>query len=522
MLPHYIEANRAQLYLLPPSMEDWLPAQHLVWFVLDVLSVVETAAFHERYTNGGWEGGRPAYHPEMMLGLLIYAYCTGVRSSRKIERLCSSDVAYRVISADSIPDHATIARFRAEHQEAIKGVFVDVLRICAKAGLASLGTVAIDGTKMEAAASLDANRQADAIEAEVARILAEAEMTDNNEQDLFGAGSDQQLPPELARRSSRLAHLRAAQAELRARQARAEEAAAEEAAKARAAAAEGRKLDGRKPTRNPQVELARARADVEVARRRAARRLQAAAEGRKLPGPKPRPDAARSRSQELPKAQARLHAAEAAVAEAARKERVNVTDPASRVMKTERCFIQGYNAQAAVNEHLIVIASGVTSETNDVRQLVPMMAQIQRMATAAGIEGRLNLVLADAGYWSDDNATAQGPDRLIATTNDRKRRQALREQGPCSGPPPVGVSPREAMEHRLRTAEGANSYKKRSQTVEPVFGSTKANHGYRRFLRRGLAAVESEWSLICTIHNLLKLFQHQSSAGSADPVPATA
>ncbi len=513
MAPQYIEANRDQLYLLPPSMQDWLPAEHLVWFVLDVLSIVKSAGFHDRYANGSREGGRPAYHPEMMLALLVYAYCTGVRSSRQIERLCSSDVAYRVICADCIPDHATIARFRADHQEAIKEVFVDVLRLCARAGLASLGTVAIDGTKMGANAALSANREAAAIEAEVARILAEADVADSNEQTLFGASAGHQLPPELSRRSSRLAHLRAAQAELEARQAQAEAAAAEQSTEAQAAAAEGRKLHGRKPTKDPHVELARAQAEVEVARQRASKRAQAEAEGRKLPGRKPTPDSPRSRSRELPDAQARLQAAEAAVAEAARKARVNVTDPQSRIMKTESGFIQAYNAQAATNEHQIVIANGVTQEVNDVRQLIPMMAQAQRMVRAADIEDEFGQVLADAGYWSDENATAPGPDRLIATIKDRKQRQAAREKGLCSGPPPAGASPLDAMEHRLRTAEGAASYKLRSQTVEPVFGSTKANCGFRRFMRRGLPAAESEWSLICTIHNLLKLFRREGRAG---------
>lgn len=509
MAPQYIEANRDQLYLLPPSMQDWLPAGHLAWFVLDVIGVVKTTAFHDRYANGGREGGRPAYHPEMMLALLVYAYCTGVRSSRQIERLCGSDVAYRVICAGNIPDHATIANFRASNEEAIKGVFVDVLRLCAEAGLASLGTVAIDGTKMAANAALSANREAAAVEAEVGRLMAEADKTDSDEQALFGDRNGQQLPPELSRRSSRLAHLRAAQAELEARQAQAEAAANEETAKARAAAAEGRKLDGRKPAKDPHVELARAQAELEVARQRAAKRAQAEAEGRKLPGPKPNPDSPRSRSRQLSDALARLQAAEATVAEAARQARVNVTDPQSRIMKTASSFIQGYNAQAAVNQHQIVIGNGVTQEGNDVRQLIPMMDRAQRTARDAGIEDEFGQVLVDAGYWSDENATAPGPARLIATAKDRKQRQAVRAKEPCSGPPPADASPREAMEHRLRTPEGAASYKLRSQTVEPVFGSTKANHGFRRFMRRGLPAVESEWSLICTIHNLLKLFRHQ-------------
>ena len=181
-------------------MRDWLPESHLVWFVLDVVNAIDRAAFHARHVRSG--PGRPAYHPDQMLGLLIYAYANGVRSSRQIQRLCSSDVAYRVICADRRPDHATIARFRADHQEAFKEVFVDVLRLCARAGLASLGTVAIDGTKIEANAAMSANRQAETIRAEVERILKEAEATDAKEQALFGSGSGRDLPAHLASRSS--------------------------------------------------------------------------------------------------------------------------------------------------------------------------------------------------------------------------------------------------------------------------------------------------------------------------------
>ena len=510
MANQYVVADRDQLFLLPPSMRDWLPESHVVWFVLDVVSAIEKDVFHERYVRGG--PGRPAYHPDQMLALLIYAYSNGVRSSRQIQRLCGSDVGYRVICADRIPDHTTIARFRVDHHEAFKHVFVDILRLCAAAGLASLGTVAIDGTKIEANAALSANRQADTIRAEVERILKEAEMADEAEQTLFGASVGNQLPAHLARRSSRLTHLQAAQAELQAQQTRAEARAAKETEAHRAAAAQGRRLPGRRPVEDPHAELARARIDLEVARQRAAKREQADAEGRRRPGPKPRPDAPQSRHRELPNAQARLEAAEAAVAEAAKVAKVNVTDPQSRVMKAPTRFIQGYNAQSAVNQHQIVLATAVTQQGNDFHQFVPMVSGVRRNARLVGLDDPIGRALADAGYWSDANATAPGPDRLIATTKDYKQRRAAREMGLCVGPPPADASPLEAMEHRMRTAEGASTYAMRSQTVEPVYGTVKAVLGFRRFSRRGHAAAESEWSFVCAVHDLLKLFRHRRQA----------
>lgn len=506
MANQYIVANRNQLYLLPPAMTDWLPADHLVWFVLDVVGVVDRSAFHTRRVRSG--PGRPAYDPDQMLALLIYAYANGVRSSRQIERLCASDVAYRVSCGDRIPDHATIARFRADHEEAFKQVFADVLRLCAAAGLANLGVVAIDGTKVEANAAMSANREAETIRAEVERILEQAGVADAQEQSLPEVGIGKALPAHLAGRPSRLTHLRAAQAELDIQRAMAEQRAVKETAAAREAAEKGRTLRGAKPTRDPYVELARAQIEVQVLRERAAQPSKSEAKGRRKPGAKPRPDAPQSRHRALPDAEARLQAAEAAVVEAARTAKVNVTDPQSRIMKTQTGFVQGYNAQGAVNELQIVLANDVTQQVNDFQQWVPMMSATRRNAHLVGIQGRVGLGLGDAGYWSDANAIAPGPDRLIATLKDHKQRRAAREMGLCVGPPPADASVLEAMEHRLRTQEGAATYALRSQTVEPVFGIIKATLNFRRFSRRGLSAVQSEWNLVCAIHNLLKLFRH--------------
>jgi transposase len=515
MARSYLSCDRDQLFLLPTSMREWLPDGHLVWFVLDVVAKVNTSAFHARHPNDGV--GRRAYNPDMMLALLMYAYCKGVRSSRRIEQLCETDVAYRVICANQAPDHGTIARFRAVHEQAITAVFVDVLVLCAGAGLTTLGTIAIDGTKMAADAALDANRSAEAIRAEVERILAEATATDAGEDGLFGAARGDELPDDLARATSRLGKLQRALDELTALEQAAHAEAAQRQAQAAAAADEGRKLRGRKPT-DPHEALVRAQHETEAARvkaetrsaERAATEQQAAASGRKPGGPTPT-KADRDREQ----AQQRLAAAQAA-ADAAppAKTEINVTDPDSRIMKTPDGWVQGYNAQAAVNEHQIVVGCSVTQQANDSLQLLPMIQAVLHSIHAAGILAVIGLFLADAGYWSDANATAPGPDRLIATLKDWKQRRAARALGQTSGPPPAGASPLDAMEHRLRTPEGSAAYALRSCTVEPVFGNHKENRGFRRFTRRGVDAVASEWSFINTTHNVLKLWKATTAAAT--------
>src|SRR5680860_1451925 len=473
MAYHYVDCDRDQMFLLPASMRDWL------------------------------EAGRPAYNPDMMLALLFYAYGTGVRSSRRIEQLCHTDAAYRVICGHATPDHATIARFTVDHETAIERVFVDVLRLCREAGLATVATIAIDGTKMAADAALDANRSATTIRAEVARILAEARTTDEVEDaapGLFGGGV---APAELASPSSRRARLDAALARIQAQEAAAVDAVDAKAGKAHTEAAAGRKLRGRKlrgrKPKDPHAALARA--EAEAARRAA---------GANVP-PAPIDD-----DPDVIAAVAAVAAARTA-ADAAPPAvlRANTTDPESRIMKTATGFVQGYNAQAAVNAHQIVVAAAVTQEANDVAQYQPMITAARTTLDAAGVSDPIDLVLADAGYWSEANATAEGPDRLIATLKDHKQRRAARELGTTTGPPPEGASPSDAMEHRLRTPEGAASYAPRSHTVEPVFADHKANRGYRGFRRRGMKAVQSEWSLINTCHNLGKLFRHR-------PGPATA
>lgn len=504
----YVPCERDQLFLLSMSMREWLDEGHLAWFLIDVVDRVDTSAFHARHPNDG--PGRPAYNPEMMLALLFYAYGTGVRSSRRIEASCRTDAAYRVICGNATPDHATIARFLVDHETAIEAVFTDVLRLCAAAGLVSVGTIAIDGTKIGSDAALDANRDRDWIQGEAARILAEAAATDAAEDAQSGLFDSDGIPDGLSTRQGRLARLDAALAEIEAADEAARAAAAQAAEAARAAAAEGRKLAGAKP-KDPHAAVARAAADLDAAvvqadakaARRAAAEADAAAEGRSLRGPAPGPD------QGVARAQTALDAARAA-AETAEPTptRVNITDPESRIMKTVAGWVQGYNAQAAVNENQIVIACAVTQDHNDVGQYQPMVDATTANLAAAGIGDPIGHVVADAGYWSEANATTKGPTRLIATLKDHKQRRAARDLGTTTGEPPDDASALEAMEHRLRTPDGAATYAKRGHTVEPVF-AVKENHGYRRFRRRGLTAATSEWALITTSHNLGKLFRAQ-------------
>jgi len=528
---HYTGGSRDQLFFLPVSMRDWLDDGHLAWFVIDVVARIDTAAFHARHPNDG--PGRPAYNPDTMLALLFYAYGVGVRSSRRIEALCRTDAAFRVIAAGATPDHATIARFHVDHEQALKDTFVDVLRLCAAAGLVSVGTIAIDGTKIGSDAALDANRgraavaaELDRLRAEVATILAEARATDaaeDGDQMLFGLD---RLPVELSTRAGRAERLEAALASLEAADAADAEAAAERAAAADEAATKGRKLPGRKP-KDPNANLVRAEAEVQAVRNRvesalakraadrAALEARAIAEGHKPKGPTPA-GLRRLERQDLERATARVAEARAALANAVDHERkVNVTDPDSRIMKTAGGWVQGYNAQAAVNEQQIVVACDVSQDANDVGQYVPMVTAAQAALVAAGVADDIGTVLADAGYWSDDNAVAQGPDRLIATLKDWKQRRAAREMGSTTGPPPVEASTLEAMEHRLRTPEGAKAYAHRSHIVEPVFGDAKENRGWRRFRRRGLSEAQSEWALMSLSHNIAKLFNHQSAPGHA-------
>jgi transposase len=433
-----------QHYLLPPDLREWLPAGHLVWFVSDVVDSLDLSAVLAAYEKQELRG-RPGYDPTLLVKLLLYAYCVGKPSSRRIERATYEEVPFRVLAAGQHPDHASIAAFRRRHLPALAGLFLQVLLLCRKAGLARLGHVALDGTKVRASASrhkaMSYARLCSAEEqltAEVEALLAEAERVDAEEDALYGAESrGEELPRELQRRESRLAKIRAAKEAL------------EREAKERA-------------------ELA-----AEGARERLReRKAKEAARGKRFGGRPPR----------IPDPQA---------AKPGPREQKNFTDPESRIMMdgATKSFVRAYNAHAAVDAHSqIIVAASLTQEANDKQQLRPLLAQL-----AANL-GRLpKQVSADSGFFSADNLTdpALAAVELYVPPEKRVQSCALAD----------------VMRAKLATEEGAALYAQRKAVVEPVFGQVKEVRGLRRFSLRGLKLVGEEWQLVCLTHNLLKLFR---------------
>ena len=517
-------------------MASWLPEDHLAWFVISVVEGLDVSAFEAGAKLGG--AGRAAYDPRMLLTLLIYAYACGERSSRQIERLCAVDVAFRVICAQDVPDHSTIARFRQRHEAAMSQLFAQVLRLCARAGLGRVGLVAVDGTKIAANAARDANRDEDWLRAEARRIVAEAGAVDAAEDELFGAARGDELPAEWTDPRSRASRIKQALADLDAEDQRAAEAAAQAGAaeQARAAAYEQDVADagsgpapmGCPPKGADPVRLAQVRLDRE--RRRAQDRLdsnrmrhaQAAAQGRRLSGP-----AAAEVEDALPvlRAKARLEqlanqtaapAGPTVPARAGGPRRRNVTDPDSRLMPSRSGWVQGYNAQLVVTDDQIILAACLTQAANDVESYQPMVRAAQAatatMAAPGAEPAPIGTVLADAGYLSDTNLTAPGPDRLIALGKRRTLEHDAQEH-PAQGPPPCDTAPLQAMRHRLRTDEGIATYRRRAATVEPVNGHLKDRIGLRRFARRGLTAAASELTLAASVANLMKIYRAAPATG---------
>lgn len=520
MAHSYRPVVRDQPFLLPPDMREWLPADHLVWFVLEIVDRLDRSAFHARHHNAGV--GRAAYDPDMLLGLLIYAYCNGVRSSRQIERLCWTDVAFRVLCAQDVPDHATIARFRAGCQEAFAGLFVQVLLVAGKAGLARFGTVAIDGTKIAANASVQANRDREWLAAQVAAMLAEAARADAAEDacdDHDGRAGG--MPSGLADPTRRAARIAAAAAEVQAlteTRSRASSERERSTADRMRRAQAGESVAGRIPRGPHRLAEARAHLAREIARQQAKldRRAAIMAAGKRPMGPAPVP------VQDHPYVVRARRAVEAALAEQqdaadrssarsskpARKIVANTTDPQSRLMPTRRGFMQGYNAQVAVTADQVIAAVTISQSPNDMACFVPMMHAAQHAAARLhAVTGSphhaVGTVLADAGYASDANLAAPGPDRLIALSKGRDQAKTARAHPLSGDPPPAQASPRELMRHRLRTPEGSELYKRRGATVEPGIGNLKKI--INRFSRRGLDAATSELHLAAAAFNLLKI-----------------
>jgi transposase len=455
MAYNFLRGDRDQPFLLPPDLRDWLPEGHLAWFVLDVVDQLDLAPFYRAHRADGH--GHPAYDPKTLLGVLLYGYATGVRSSRQIERRCVEDLAFRVLTGNQAPDHVTVARFRARHQQALAGFLVESLKLCAVAGLVRLGVVALDGTKVAANAADRANRTLAKLEDEVAEILREAAETDQREDRQHGPTQGDELPAELASPSGRLARLQQAKARLEAEAAERQRRYQQRVAQV-AAAAHAR---GRKP-----------RANIKPRRQDEALNPKAVA---------------------------------------------NATDPDSRFLHTRNGTVQGYNAQAVVTEHQVVVAATLTRHANDLQQLHPMLEAVDQTLAAAQIQDRPGTLVADSGYWSIANLTTipNAPELLVwpAATG---RTGKPRKDGKPSQSKSDGL--RAAMFAKLASEQGKACYATRKQTVEPVFGQLKERQGARRFLRRGLAACEAEWKLLCGTHNLLKLWRHSHRQAAPTPI----
>jgi transposase len=510
-------------------MADWLPPDHLVWMILDVVAVLDTTGLEGRYRLGGV--GRAAYHPRMLLGVVLYAYCTGLRSARGIERACRTDVALRIACADDIPDHCTVSRFLRGCRAEVEDLFGQVLVVCARAGLGQVGVISVDGAKIEANASLGANRTQRWLREQATQMVAEALDADAAEDALFGADRRGDEPPaELACPRARPERIRRALTDLDAEQAA--ESAAEQARAAEYVARirAGEPVQGPSPRGADEVAVTAARAErwARVAEaaptaeaRRDARRHQRRYQARlrELHATHPTTDQANNNQTEQNETEQNETEQNNATQGGAEPEdgqpkepRRNTTDPDSRIMKARNgwrtCWTQAYNCQLAVTDDHLITAYHAVQDTNDLLQAIPMMTRNQastdRIAHATGQPLRTKLYRLDSGYLSEANLTAPGPDRLIATGKARDiDRDAART--PTTGPPPPQATPIQAMRHRLRDPHTAALYRRRAATVEPVIGHLKDRLGLRRFLTRGLHAVNAELGLTATAHNLLRL-----------------
>jgi transposase len=533
--------DRDQAYLVPPSMAEWLPVEHPVWFVIEVIKDLapELRRFHAREVLGGT--GRAAYDPMMLVTLLTYAMWQGVRSSRQIEARCHTDVAFRIVCAQDPPDHSTIARFRQAHAEHFEELFTRILLLCAEAGMGRFGKVAIDGTKIAANAAKSANTTLEQV-----RKVARAEVAAGLAADA-GADGDEDAPPPptLRDRTDRRERLARVRAELEAEQARLDQADAAAHAAAEQyldAVGSGTKRRGRRPSRADAVEVARARYERERAAQQtkideyqAERAKPLQERDRAYLGPRPAPvdDAADVRRAREALAQAERDTAahpgsDAAAtkpdrakkpgAEKLKQAKRNLTDPDSALMPTKDGWVQGYNVQAAVTDDHLIAAVAVSTNPADTTQAVPMMNAAQAAADAiaehTGRDTTIGTALLDAGYDSNDNLTAPGPPRLIANSKRRTQERAA-ATNPTTGPPPANATARQAMDHRLRTPEGIATYRRRGATVEPVFGHLKDILGLRRFLTRGITNITAEVHLAAATLNLRRLHTHIARTAGA-------
>jgi transposase len=457
------------------SPREVLPEGDLVFFLLDTIPQLDLGAFHRQYADE--TRGQPPFDVTMMVTLLVYAYCVGVCSSRKIAAACERNLAFRVIVADDAPDFRTISDFRKIHLAAFRPLFVEVLRLAGEMGMVKLGNVSTDGTKIGANASRHKamsygymKKDIERLEAEIEQLLKQAEQIDAEQDSALGSRRGDELPDELKRREDRLAKIREAKERLEA--------------------------------------AARVQAEAEQQRRDEEQALREA-EGRKRRGKEPAPVDATPQD----------------------KAQTNFTDPEAKVMKqSNKGFDYSYNAQAVVDaENQIIVAAEVTTQANDKQQAVPMaqaaLANIEaaQIARAMDAEGQPRPIpnTADTGYFSEE-AVAElekmGIDPHIATGRQKHHEPAMANASataPVAGEPAPAPSAKEKMQAKLRTAAGKLLYAARKHIVEPVFGQIKGVRGIRKFLLRGLEKVSAEWQLICLTHNLLKVWRRAIHAAGA-------
>ena len=430
MTKRYRPYSPDQMLLLPPSLQDWLPENHLSYFVSDVVDHLDLASIEGYYEKD--TRGQPPYHPRMMTKILVYAYCVGVFSSRKIQNRLLEDVAFRVLAAGNQPDFRTISDFRKIHHKALGELFQQVLQLGLEAGAIKLGRVALDGSKVKANASKHKamsygrmKKRERSLRQEVRKLLDQAQAVDDEEDALYGKDkSGDELPEELSRRETRLKRIREAKKAL-------EKRAREEAEE-------------------------RGKSEKEV----------------KKTKPK-------------------------------KKAQYNFTDSESRIMKGSDGYVQGYNAQAAVEStSQLIVGQAVTQDANDKKQVTPMVKTIEQQSGQK--PGQL---VADSGYCSEQNLAhleRQQIDAYVATEKVRHSRQTVS----CKrGPLPKGATRVDRMKRKLQTKAGAEVYAKRKSIVEPVFGQIKQARGFRQFLLRGIKKVQAEWAMVCMTHNILKMYR---------------
>ncbi len=540
-----------QPLLFPPSPSDWLPEGHLVYFLLEVVGEFDLSRIEAAIQSKDPRGTQP-YHPRMMVGLLLYGYCVGIASSRKLERASQEDVAFRVLCGGNHPDHTVISEFRRRYLEVLEGLFLQVLRLCQEAGLVKLGHVALDGTKVQANASKHKAmsyermlKSEQELEGEVKRLLKRAEEVDQAEDELHGKGCrGDELPEELRRRQGRLDKIREARARLEA-----------EAARTRAAELRERAEDAReKAEKAEDAEREKAKGRAERARQRASKgaakaveradqwveeaRQQVERKERQAQSPAEHRQASEAEERLARARRERDRAGELAAADEcasrspaelpehrveadkhgdpAGRAQMNFTDPDSRIMKSGSGFAQAYNCQAVVDEeHQVIVARAVSNQAPDQEHLQPMLQQVVELCGVAPA-----VFTADAGYWSESNAAfceELGTEALISTARSKHGSQDPEHSPsppPNAAPGEAAASAKERMQAKLQSEEGRALYARRKAVVEPAFGQIKGARGFRQFLLRGTERVRAEWSLICAGHNLLKLYRAASACAA--------